>query len=105
MEQLIVSPLRPWELILGKIIPYIFVGYAQITIALFAGIIVFNVPVRGSITLLYVLSALFITASLSLGVLNLQLLQNADAGHTDGRICAAAEHYAVGIYFPARIHA
>ena len=69
MEQLIVSPLRPWELILGKIIPYIFVGYAQITIALFAGIIVFNVPVRGSITLLYVLSSLFITASLSLGVL------------------------------------
>ena len=61
MEQLIVSPLRPWELILGKIIPYIFVGYAQITIALFAGIIVFNVPVRGSITLLYVLSSLFIT--------------------------------------------
>ena len=64
MRKLLVSPWRPLELILVRIIPYIFVGYAQITMALFAGIIVFNVPVRGSITLLYVLSSLFITASL-----------------------------------------
>lgn len=69
LEQLIVTPLKTWELMLGKIIPYIFVGYAQITVALFVGLVVFDVPVRGSIGLLYALSSFFIIASLALGVL------------------------------------
>lgn len=69
MEQLIVTPLKSHELMLGKIIPYIFVGYVQMTLALLVGIAVFDLPVRGSIGLLYALASLFIVASLSLGVL------------------------------------
>ena len=69
MEQLIVTPVKSWELLLGKIIPYIFVGYCQMTVAMLAGIIVFDLPVRGSIVLLYALSSIFIVASLTLGVL------------------------------------
>lgn len=69
MEQLIVTPIRSWELLLGKIIPYIFVGYCQMTVAMLVGIIVFDLPVRGSIALLYLLSSIFIIASLTLGVL------------------------------------
>lgn len=69
LEQLIVTPLKPHELMLGKIIPYIFVGYIQITLALVVGILVFDLPVRGSLGLLYALTSLFIIASLALGVL------------------------------------
>lgn len=69
LEQLIVTPMKTYELMLGKIIPYILVGYIQITMALLAGILFFDVPVRGSIPLLYLLTSLFIVASLSLGVL------------------------------------
>lgn len=69
LEQLIVTPMQSYELMLGKIIPYIVVGYVQMTLALMVGILVFNVPVRGSLGLLYLLTSLFIIASLSLGVM------------------------------------
>jgi len=69
LEQLIVTPMKSHELILGKIIPYIFVGYVQATLALVVGALVFDVPMKGSIGLLYGLTTLFIIASLSLGVL------------------------------------
>lgn len=69
LEQLIVTPIKSYELMLGKIIPYIFVGYAQAALALMVGITVFDLPVRGSLLLLFALTTLFIIASLSLGVL------------------------------------
>jgi len=69
LEQLIVTPLKVYELMLGKIIPYIFVGYVQATLAIIVGILVFDLPMRGSIGLLYALTTVFIVASLSLGVL------------------------------------
>lgn len=69
MEQLIVTPMKSWELMLGKIIPYILVGYIQMTVALLVGILVFDLPVRGSIFLLYVLTSFFLLASLGLGIL------------------------------------
>lgn len=69
LEQLLVTPLKSYELLLGKIIPYIVVGYVQVTVALLVGIFVFDLPMRGSIGLLYVLTSFFIVASLSLGIL------------------------------------
>ena len=69
LEQLIVTPMKTWELMLGKIIPYIFVGYVQVTVALIVGTLLFDLPVRGSLALLYGLTFLFIVASLSMGIL------------------------------------
>jgi ABC-2 type transport system permease protein len=69
LEQLIVTPMKTWELMLGKIIPYSLVGYVQVTVALLVGIIVFDLPIRGSLALLYGLTFLFIIASLALGIL------------------------------------
>lgn len=69
LEQLIVTPMKTHELMLGKIIPYVFVGYVQATLALLVGVLVFDVPIRGSLGLLYGLTSFFIVASLSLGVL------------------------------------
>lgn len=69
LEQLMVTPIKPYELMLGKILPYIVLGYIQITIALLIGVAVFRVPIKGSILELYILTLFFITASLGLGIL------------------------------------
>lgn len=69
LEQLIVTPLKSYELMIGKVVPSIVLGYIQITIALLVGVLVFHVPIRGSLLQLYVLTLFFITASLGLGIL------------------------------------
>jgi ABC-2 type transport system permease protein len=68
LEQLIVSPVRSVEIVVGKIIPYIAIGYVQITLILFAGWLIFDVPLVGSLPLLYGLAFMFITANLALGL-------------------------------------
>ncbi len=68
LEQLIVSPVRPIELMIGKIVPYVLIGYVQMSLILGAGNLVFRVPVVGSLSLLYGISALFIAANLALGL-------------------------------------
>lgn len=69
LEQLIVTPMKTWELMLGKILPYSIVGYVQVTVSILAGIFVFDLPIRGSLGLLYCLTSLFIIASLAQGLL------------------------------------
>jgi len=69
MEYLIVTPLKSWELIVGKIMPYTLIGYIQATVSLLVGTLAFDLPLCGSIALFYVLSSLYIFASLSLGIL------------------------------------
>jgi ABC-2 type transport system permease protein len=68
LEQLIVSPIKSAELTVGKILPYIAVGYLQMTLILVVGSWVFDVPIVGSIPLLYLLSVFFIAASLAVGL-------------------------------------
>jgi ABC-2 type transport system permease protein len=68
LEQLIVSPVKPVELVIGKILPFIVIGYVQMTLILLAGRIVFRVPILGSLPLLYALSFVFIAANLALGL-------------------------------------
>jgi ABC-2 type transport system permease protein len=68
LEQLIVSPIKNVELVVGKILPYVIIGYVQITLILLAGRVVFGVPFLGSPPLLYALSFMFIAANLALGL-------------------------------------
>ena len=68
LEQLIVTPITRPGLMLGKILPFVLVGYVQMTVVLLLGYLVFHVPVRGSLLLLYAIALLFITASLALGL-------------------------------------
>lgn len=75
MEQLLVTPVKPLELMIGKIIPYIVLGYLQITVALLVAVLVFQVPIRGSLMQLYLLTLFFITASLGLGLMISNLAQ------------------------------
>jgi len=68
LEQLIVTPISKTGLMLGKVLPFALVGYVQVTVILLLGRFVFNVPIRGSLGLLYLVTAPFIVASLALGL-------------------------------------
>jgi len=68
LEQLVVTPISRTGLMLGKVLPFVLVGYVQMTIILALGRLVFDVPLRGSLLLLYVASSGFIGASLAIGL-------------------------------------
>ncbi len=76
MEQLNVSPLRRGELIVGKLIPYVIIGYTQLLLVVATAIVVFGMPMRGNFLLLLALSSLFLTFSLALGLLISTVSQN-----------------------------
>lgn len=69
IEQLIVTPIRSWELILGKIIPYVLIALFDTIEVLVVGSLWFGVPIRGSLSLLLALSGLFLLGSLGIGIL------------------------------------
>ena len=68
MENLLSTPARPGEVMIGKIVPYITIGYVQIFVILLAARYLFNVPIVGSVLLLIVLAFLFIVANLAVGI-------------------------------------
>jgi ABC-2 type transport system permease protein len=69
IEQLIVTPIRPWELVVGKILPYVILAFLNMSEVLALGHWWFHVPVRGSLLLIVVLSGLFLLSSLGMGLL------------------------------------
>lgn len=76
IEQLIVTPVKRLELILGKLIPYIFIGFADFLGVLFLGKYLFDVPVKGDLGLLILLGAGFVTCALAIGILISTVAQN-----------------------------
>jgi ABC-2 type transport system permease protein len=69
METLLVSPLRPWQIIVGKVAPYLAIGFVSVLAIIIEGRLVFGVPLRGSLVLLLAEGLLFILVSLALGIL------------------------------------
>jgi ABC-2 type transport system permease protein len=69
LEMLIATPVSPWELTLGKVLPFVGIGLIQVTVVLLLGKLVFSVPVRGHLIEVYAAALLFIIANLSLGIL------------------------------------
>lgn len=68
MEQLISTPVKGPELILGKLLPYFAIGMFDVLLAVLMGEFVFDVPLRGSVALLFVMAAIFLAGALSLGM-------------------------------------
>ncbi len=68
MEQLIVSPIRPLELILGKTIPFALIGYMDVLLVTAVGVFWFEVPIRGSIFLLLGATTIYLLSSLGIGL-------------------------------------
>jgi ABC-2 type transport system permease protein len=76
MESLLSMPITPVEVMLGKIVPYVLVGFIQAILIIGIGVLLFGVPVNGSLTLLALLSTLFITTNLSIGYTFSTIAQN-----------------------------
>jgi ABC-2 type transport system permease protein len=76
MESLLSMPIKPVEVMFGKIIPYVLVGFIQATLIISIGVLLFGVPVFGSLFTLAVLSTLFITTNLSIGYTFSTIVQN-----------------------------
>jgi ABC-2 type transport system permease protein len=68
LELLITTPIRSWELMAGKLLPYVLIGLVQTTLILVVGAFIFDVPVNGSLVDLYLAAGLFIAATLTLGL-------------------------------------
>ncbi|MDR2549233.1 MAG: ABC transporter permease [Desulfobulbus sp.] len=76
MENLLAAPVRPLEVISGKIVPYVFIGLTQVTLILLAARFLFHVPCLGSLAAVYVSALLFITACLAMGITFSSLARN-----------------------------
>jgi ABC-2 type transport system permease protein len=68
IEQLIVTPLQPWELVVGKIVPYVLIAFFDTMEVLIIGTLWFKVPINGSVVLLLSLACLFVMSSLGIGL-------------------------------------
>jgi ABC-2 type transport system permease protein len=76
MENLLSMPIKPIEVMFGKIIPYVLVGFIQASLIVSIGVLLFGVPVQGSLIMLALLSTLFITTNLSIGYTFSTIVQN-----------------------------
>jgi ABC-2 type transport system permease protein len=76
MENLLAMPIRPVEVMFGKITPYVLVGFIQATLIISIGVLLFGVPILGSVLMLALLSTLFITTNLSIGYTFSTIVQN-----------------------------
>ncbi len=76
MENLLITPVRPTEVLLGKILPYIIVGYLQMGLIVLAAKLLFRVPMVGSLPLLFLVSFPFIAANLGVGITFSTIAQN-----------------------------
>jgi len=76
MENLLSMPIKPVEIMFGKIVPYVLVGFVQATLIVGIGVLLFGVPVEGSLIMLALLSTLFITTNLSIGYTFSTIVQN-----------------------------
>ena len=68
IEQLIVTPIRAWELVVGKLTPYVVIAFWDMLEILVAGVLIFHVPINGSLGLLLLLAALFLVTTLGIGL-------------------------------------
>jgi ABC-2 type transport system permease protein len=100
MEQLIVTPVRPYELILGKAIPFIGLGYLNITVVILAGTFWFDVEISGSLSLLFGFTGLFILTCLGMGLLVSTISNTQQQASMAGQFLLLPNMFFSGFMFP-----
>ena len=104
MENLLAMPVRPIEVMLAKIVPYVFVDYIQVVLILTVSTLFFQLPVRGSVALLLVALGLFIASNLALGI----TFSTVAANQMQAIVCNvyfSAVNSAFGLHVPVQGHA
>jgi len=99
-EQISVTPIKPLELIIGKIIPPVFMGYLVVTLVMVVGLVWFNIGFAGSILLLYFFALFFIIAALSAGLLISTFSQTAEQAMWTNQIFTMPNILLSGFIFP-----
>lgn len=99
-EMLIASPITKSEIILGKTIPYFILGTSNIPLIMIAGILIFDLPVRGSILALGIASLVFVATTVSIGVLISSFAKNQQQGMLGGFLFLFPATMLSGIMFP-----
>ena len=102
MENLLSMPTRPFEVLIGKIIPYILVGYIQVVLILLAARFAFDVPMLGSVWLLLCVSLVFIAANLAMGITFSTVAQNQRQAMQMGMFFFLPSILLSGFMFPFR---
>ena len=100
MEQLIVTPIRPYELILGKAIPFIGLGYINITVVILVGTFWFDVHIGGSLPLLFALTGLFILTCLGMGLVVSTISNTQQQASMAGQFLLLPNMFFSGFMFP-----
>ena len=100
MEQLIVTPIRPFELIVGKAIPFIFLGYANVAIVILVGTFWFQVAIAGSLLLLLALTGLFIITCLGMGLVVSAISNTQQQASMTGQFVLLPSMFFSGFMFP-----
>jgi len=100
MEQLIVTPIRPYELILGKAIPFVGLGYVNIAIVILVGTFWFEVAIRGSLPLLLALTGLFILTCLGMGLVASTISNTQQQASLTGQFTILPNMFFSGFMFP-----
>ena len=102
MENLLSMPTRPLEVLIGKIVPDILVGYVQLVLVLLAARFVFGVPIVGSVALLLIVSFIFIVANLAVGIMFSTIAQNQRQAMQMGIFFFLPQILLSGFMFPFR---
>ena len=100
IEQLLVTPIRPWELMLGKMIPNLFISFVNMSTILALGLVWFNVPFHGDISLFFALAFLFVFSSLGLGILVSTLATSQKQAQQLGTVIIMLSIMLSGFIFP-----
>jgi ABC-2 type transport system permease protein len=100
MEQLIVTPIRSYELIIGKAIPFIGLGYLNVGVVILVGTFWFDVAIRGSLPLLLALSGLFILTCLGLGLVVSTISNTQQQASMAGQFVILPSMFFSGFMFP-----
>jgi ABC-2 type transport system permease protein len=105
MEQLIVTPITKMELMVGKIIPYVIIGFVDIVLALAISVFWFRVPISGSISLLLLFSIIFLFGALGCRTSYFYSIQKSASGNAVINVYDNAKHTALRIYVSKRSYA
>jgi ABC-2 type transport system permease protein len=100
IEQLIITPIRSWELIVGKVTPYVGLAFFNVLEVLIIGLVVFKVPMIGDIGLLLGVSMLFLTAVLGIGLFISTMAKTQQEAQMLGMLIQLPSLFLAGIFFP-----
>ena len=100
IEQLIITPLRSWELMVGKITPYIFLAFFDMLEVLVIGTLAFHVPMNGSLGLLLLMSALFLGTGLGIGLFISTVAKTQQEAQVLGMLIQLPSMFLAGFLFP-----